>query len=348
MKTIFCLLSAILTSVAVLNAQTLTSDINPKIGDVYTNHYFETDDINPGEAGTEILWDFSGLVPKDSSQNVNVVGLAVANETTDFQEAEEVIKEGSVYVFIKAGEDSVVNWGNKGNFVVNRVVHTDPQVLIKYPFTLNDSFEDSIKGTTSAEYMNFPASGSHKGKAVVIADGTGDLKLPEKEYKNVLRVKTVINMEYTVKGFGPDITIESDIATYEWYVDTIRHPVFTIIYRNLSHPLKTYNDIYAFSSVDPETVTSKEVPLEPVVSDISLYPNPSSDFINVSYDLNKGGRVKIVLKDSAGKTIQELANEHRHSGSNVHTFDISRINKGSYFLEIDINGHKTMNKITIQ
>lgn len=69
-----------------------------------------------------------------------------------------------------------------------------------------------------------------------------------------------------------------------------------------------------------------------------VYPNPSSQNININYGLNKKGNVAIKLIDLTGKTIQNTTVNAQQEGIYTQTIDISNLAKGVYFFQLLVDG----------
>jgi hypothetical protein len=84
------------------------------------------------------------------------------------------------------------------------------------------------------------------------------------------------------------------------------------------------------------------------VKALSIYPNPAKDNLTVSYSLNESGSVSIKLYTVDGKLTKELLNENQTPGFQNSDFRLSPdIDKGIYFLKIEINGKLSMQKLVI-
>jgi len=86
------------------------------------------------------------------------------------------------------------------------------------------------------------------------------------------------------------------------------------------------------------TVTSGNSVNEVVsVNNVTVFPNPSTDNMNVSVELAKGGQATIVVRDLAGRTIYSAV-QSMNSGNNVSSVDVSSLAAGSYLLNVTVNG----------
>lgn len=68
---------------------------------------------------------------------------------------------------------------------------------------------------------------------------------------------------------------------------------------------------------------------------ILLYPNPSSDLLNISFNSDSQSIVRIEIFDVLGKKVFE-ENFNAQIGNNVHTIFVSRFKNGLYY--VNFNG----------
>lgn len=64
----------------------------------------------------------------------------------------------------------------------------------------------------------------------------------------------------------------------------------------------------------------------------SVYPNPTSNFLNIEFELEKKSKVSIQLSSLDGKIIQQVENKTVESGKYSKIFNIENLSVGSYFL----------------
>ncbi len=81
---------------------------------------------------------------------------------------------------------------------------------------------------------------------------------------------------------------------------------------------------------------------------VNIYPNPSSEFVNISLSLNEAARVQINLYDITGKKVKTILNEDKSVGNFVQTWNRSNVASGLYILEIDANGRKHNSKLLLK
>ena len=104
--------------------------------------------------------------------------------------------------------------------------------------------------------------------------------------------------------------------------------------------------------VTGEIVNANEVALsasginELTANELSVYPNPASDLVNVSFDANSAD-YSVALMDLQGRVVssKELKNAN---GTQQVSFATSNVAKGSYIVVVSSNGGKTTKNVVIK
>lgn len=82
--------------------------------------------------------------------------------------------------------------------------------------------------------------------------------------------------------------------------------------------------------------------------EVSVYPNPMTDKLNVDFSLLKKSEVKISVTGIKGETLTQLSNTKLfEEGKHAVTLDMTSYSAGSYTISIEINGN-SFNKIIIK
>lgn len=82
------------------------------------------------------------------------------------------------------------------------------------------------------------------------------------------------------------------------------------------------------------------------VSNLTIYPNPSTDVMKVSFDLKKSAYITIDVVDLAGKQLISVASG-KFNGSITREINVSNLPQGMYLLKIDVDGKAATQKITV-
>ncbi len=79
---------------------------------------------------------------------------------------------------------------------------------------------------------------------------------------------------------------------------------------------------------------------------VSVYPNPSTDFINVSFESVNSGVYHLSLKNIMGQVVSQST--LNISGNHLQVIDASEVTPGIYFVEITNEGNKSVTRVVKQ
>jgi hypothetical protein len=82
--------------------------------------------------------------------------------------------------------------------------------------------------------------------------------------------------------------------------------------------------------------------------ELSVYPNPTSNQINFSYEFGSNEAATVTLRDLLGKTVLQRDLGKGISGKQSYSLDINSLQNGIYFLELSSNGVKSINRVVVQ
>ncbi len=282
--------------------------------------------MDPGQGGSEMVWDFSNIKAKNE-----FVGRIVYSYNEDeFERANTRLVEFSTSYFFNIDESGIYQVGYASEDGKTRVKYEQPFEKLKFPFAFKDNYTTNFSG----EYLyNSKKIGDVIGNGTVEADGWGELKLPNnKIYENTIRVKTVKN--YTIV-YSNNNSSSVEILTYRWYNALHRYPLLVLTeFKNTAGNSGNVNyqaayNINAVSS--PSTI--KEYSLD---KQIKVYPNPSEEelYLNIASDNETVAFVSII--SITGKQIIKEQELSLVTGNN--TIDLSdkiqTLNAGAYILRI--------------
>lgn len=109
-----------------------------------------------------------------------------------------------------------------------------------------------------------------------------------------------------------------------------------------SNDSATGDFIYTLTQVIQPDLTSDIVPLMSTVSSISVFPNPATDHLNVSFTQKETEEVRFSLTDLKGAVVAELLSETIPAGPFERKIDLPALPSGVYLLHASSeNGHRT-------
>ena len=84
------------------------------------------------------------------------------------------------------------------------------------------------------------------------------------------------------------------------------------------------------------------------LSNVKVYPNPVSDQINLTFQLNKEISVSIKIMDALGNEINTLLSQRLAEGNQVQNFSLnSNLSSGYYFIRIMAGSETVVKRIQI-
>jgi hypothetical protein len=96
------------------------------------------------------------------------------------------------------------------------------------------------------------------------------------------------------------------------------------------------------------TITTSIGNSEMPVSKISVFPNPATDYLTVSYFASKNTNLSAELFDINGKKIKSLMNENQTPGIHEKTISLQGIEPGIYFVKLNSDGKKVSQKMIVK
>lgn len=85
-----------------------------------------------------------------------------------------------------------------------------------------------------------------------------------------------------------------------------------------------------------------------ILNNVKVYPNPVSDQLNLTYNVNKDSNVTIKIMDVLGNEITTLLSQHMSAGEQNNSFSISsRLNTGFYFIRLIVGTETVIKRISV-
>lgn len=271
----------------------------------------------PGEAGSNVVWDFSQaiLLEKTSVSNSDIL--------ENYDESNVVVHRDDNISFFY----NITDKGNeyKGYRSGNAtVLFTEPLLKTKYPQTFGTYFEGNFSGLVT--YEDFDKTNEVSGFYSTHADGYGTITLPDGKKYSALRVHTVERSDNKKNGGY------YETQKYLWYAQNVRLPLFVSleIYAVNAKGEKRLADQRSYLNTSIEEEYNKapqlrlSIPGISVENSYSVFPNPFKDDVTVNYSLTEETVVSIELFDSKGARLATVLSEQVQNGNQSVRVDVSK------------------------
>jgi len=121
------------------------------------------------------------------------------------------------------------------------------------------------------------------------------------------------------------------------------HPK-TVLFKNNFH--------LVMPPVKPAVISTAKVSVsradDKLLSNVSVYPNPVTDQLNLKYDISRASNVSIKVVDVLGNELATLYNQRTEPGERTFTYLLnSKLSKGFYFLRIVAGTESVIKRISV-
>ena len=327
---------------------TLNGNINLSVGDTYRyDGYEEVTNIDPGNGGANIVWDFSTISGELFIEGIGAI--CVDPATTPFADSGAV---ANANICVRNSDDPGVgpyqyydNDNSSQNLLAmgflmqsnnSFTTYTDLCTSLEFPFAYGDSFDDTW------ELLGFHIDYGYyfmrdSAMSTIEADAYGTITTPLAEFQNALRIKTT-TIDYSWYRYeaggdwiptGPFADIE-----YAWYVPDIKVPVMIITELD---GFPSYSVRYL---VEHNFTSGIE---DHLVQQIEIFPNPVADQVVIK-TVNPFNC--FCVYSLSGQQLDMLNLESRQS--NQQTIDLSKYPKGMYFIKVVFENGRVLTKKIIK
>jgi hypothetical protein len=201
----------------------LTSFVFPEPGDAIPTVQANPAGVDPGPAGANQSWDFSGLTADDETQTTAVYLPAPPDPAfpdanlASFQYPVMLFLDTTFQYYRTTATDLIYYGWSTGSV---HELYPDPQLLLKTPLSYNEMFNDAFTIQT-----NLPDnSTSGLGNRVVKYDAYGTLKLPTGAFNDAIRLFIEEQQRDTTWLFAGYAVNQLQETAYEWYVPGLPGP----------------------------------------------------------------------------------------------------------------------------
>lgn len=146
------------------------------------------------------------------------------------------------------------------------------------------------------------------------------------------RSTTGVSYPYTLAGGAVTITSASAAANYYYFYDWN----VSVDPTDICASVRTPATVFITNGIDPQSQY-----------DISVYPNPSTEFVNVEFTAPESGEAMLSVYDMLGKKVYDL-NMGTVNGNVIKTINTSTYAKGVYTIKLTINKTEYTTKVIVK
>jgi hypothetical protein len=268
------------------------------IDTTYTESYI-------GPSGSNMIWDYSGMLD-DDADTVYFVDPATLANYSQFPSSNLGIiisSQGTAYAIKDAASLRIIGQEADFQFQTIAAATNPPELITKFPATFISNWTNNpVTASPAIPITGFPGFDSarvtiSKSKNVIV-DAWGSLTTPMGTY-NVIRQKEDVTTDQSVEahsGFGGWIPVQNTsehILSYLYWANGVGFPVLQAD----SLDDGTVNMTWMIQQVPTgiKETASKQ--------DLRVYPNPASDQVYIMLDANNG--VTVTVYDVQGRLVKE-------------------------------------------
>ena len=311
--------------------------------------------FEPGPSGQDVNWDFSSVGHNkewdwkfyNPQETMFIDSFPEANMAFKFPQGDTA----DIWEYYLFRNDSLSWLGaasvlGADSSVFYQMLNENPDVRMIFPITYQNSFDDNLRGVNWIRYAGSLIKQSRSGDITHTADAYGSLTTPYGTFQNVLRIKTTETIYDTLQAFIP-VPSEQKITRYTWYSSDERYILMhmdSIAVIQFGFPASlTKSHMYRageiMTSIDQDKL-AKEM-------ELSVFPNPASDVLNVNFNLDNPQNVKISLGNIIGQNLISKVSSQLYSGEQTHQLDLSELGAGYYLLTIETDRGMAAKKVRV-
>ena len=301
---------------------------HPAYGDSLTGvtSQFDTAGVTSGNAGANVIWNFSSLKVSSTSPIAHYYNDPVLT-LGDSMFSTATLADSStngVTSYYKYTSDSLAFLGDYHDQYNYHFVW-DPEKESICPLSFGNSFSDYFSGYNFGEC---PQHHTYTSRTVTY-DAYGTLTMAKSTYP-VARLKIVEHTLDSALCVPPVVISHNEDTIYMWYNINTGQPVFSWQYYNDTgnHYSTKIVQYYGYSHL-PALVTTGVPQLDEQQWDISVYPNPANGVFTLDAGRQKTDIKQIEIYNTLGQKVYSSFVPH----SLFSVLDISSQPNGVYFIQ---------------
>lgn len=317
-----------------------SADVLTTVGTNFT--MYSVSPQEPGEPGNGQVWDFSDML-YNTMIPAETVETGSPNPNAVYPEANHILSYnfGQLYEYYAVTDSAFDIYGQFQPSGLE-LFYSDPNSWIRFPMNYEDAFQDEFV----ASYSMPGAIGDINGTYNAVVDGYGTLKLPWGDldaYRitaQVSQTEIFTNVNGTYEGFF------NGVSTL-WFASGFPLPVMFINQGTITVPeLSITEDQFVTSYMGNfDFVGVDEIE---IVNNLRVFPNPATDYCNVSYSKTSTDPLSIEIYDIRGRKLKAISGIGGGTGDFNHRIDVQDMPAGYYLLKLKSEKGEQGLKITVR
>ncbi len=349
MKRLYIFILFCVCSFFVKAQYTLTSAIFPVAGDVEKTWDADTTGIIIGSAGTNQIWNYTGVVvsPTAAVTTKSYVAKTSAPNYTAFPSANLAsTSDGITYGFDYYGTN-ITGYGSSDGTVT--VIYGNPQTIASIPFTY---------GTISADTysMIIPSSVDTQtitGSLTTTGDAWGTLNMPGgKSFPNTLRIKLQITQFGTVVAtstLAASYTYTYNVNNYVHLSSASKYDIFATGVSTITLKSGTLTNTYKDKNASVgEALFTGLAENQFSDSNFSLYPNPAANSANLWFVLTQNESYDMTITNGLGQVVRNKSYSDLKPGPYNLEVDLKGLQSGIYYVKLKGTKQEGVKKLIIE
>jgi len=312
---------------------------SPQPGDKFYSRSCVKTGVNKGVGGANVTWDFSGIEPITVDMD-SVIYTNCASTTYC-----DSVPYATVATHTTSGWGYNFYYSDTNSFRV--VSNFRPGESWRYSGEANVIAYPMTYGTrkVNAFFKNQPAFGnSVSATDSFIADGYGTLILPYGTYANVLRIRVLSDYSENTSAPGYPTSINYRKEEYRWYQPGIHSPLLVMTYDPNTASAPILRSVLYYTRSKGSTGVAQ---YSNTLNDVSVFPNPATNELNVKLSMTRGGTVTISATDMTGRIAGAAQQQYVAAGTTEIMYNTTALATGIYLIKVQTEAGTEVKKVQI-
>ncbi len=321
----------------------------PSIGDTISYVDANTFGFDPDGSGgaVDVIWNYSGLI-NNGSIDFYYVDPLTTPETDSFPNSNIALANSNAagYEYFETTANSINRWGYTGG---SSLYYDNSFARYTFPITPGVIQSQTYTGWMSPLGQGEDSVTVENGNYQANPDAYGTLSLPPlvfggqpEVFDSVVRVHVTETFAIKVWLFGTPAVVVNVTDDYYFYFDNETQEPIVIYGVTTDDQGSAPITVLRYQPV-PGTSTNSGTSSLNELTDASfkVYPNPSSSEVNVSFKESTERNIRLISLD--GKVIETI-----NTSETTVQFSVSDLLTGTYFIEVNANGKKSMKRVAVK